>query len=266
MAAPHLPAAGLPDDRCRLLILKQYAQQLTDVELAQLASSTHGLSGRDLRDVCEMTERRFASKVGRGHALTSHPPASPCPPPGPTRRAMPGRVLVVVWVSGFIPRSPHQQAAPLVTSIPRSHHQQADPLVTSIPHSHHQQADPLVTRIPRPRSHHQQADPWSQASHAHVAITSISPSPSATTLQAGCPPALPSHVCTHTGPALTYAHAHTQIIRGEATLSPLPPLGEYLARAEERKAAMLTGRGVGRGLMPGLQAFSRSGGSGSSVI
>ena len=234
MAAPHLPAAGLPDDRCRLLILKQYAQQLTDVELAQLASSTHGLSGRDLRDVCEMTERRFASKVGRGHALTSHPPASPCPPPGPTRRAMPGRVLVVVWVSGFIPRSHHQQAAPLVTSIPRSHHQQADP--------------------------------WSQASHAHVAITSISPSPSATTLQAGCPPALPSHVCTHTGPALTYAHAHTQIIRREATLSPLPPLGEYLARAEERKAAMLTGRGVGRGLMPGLQAFSRSGGSGSSVI
>ncbi len=48
---------------CRHMILKQYAQQLSDPELKQLAERTGGMSGRDLRDVCEHTERRWASKV-----------------------------------------------------------------------------------------------------------------------------------------------------------------------------------------------------------
>lgn len=54
---------GLPDERCRQLILKQYAQQLSDAERGLLAARSGGLSGRDLRDVCEHTERRWASKV-----------------------------------------------------------------------------------------------------------------------------------------------------------------------------------------------------------
>lgn len=47
----------------RQQILKQYAQHLTDADLAALAGRTGGMSGRDLRDVCEHTERRWASKV-----------------------------------------------------------------------------------------------------------------------------------------------------------------------------------------------------------
>lgn len=50
----------------RHLILRQYAQQLSERELEQLAERTGGMSGRDLRDVCEHTERRWASKVREG--------------------------------------------------------------------------------------------------------------------------------------------------------------------------------------------------------
>ncbi|EFJ53049.1 hypothetical protein VOLCADRAFT_115636 [Volvox carteri f. nagariensis] len=57
---------GLPDTACRQLILRQYAQQLSDSEVVQLAERTGGMSGRDLRDVCEHTERRWASKIIRG--------------------------------------------------------------------------------------------------------------------------------------------------------------------------------------------------------
>jgi hypothetical protein len=48
----------------RALILKQYAKQLGEEDLQKLAAQTGGMSGRDLRDVCEITERRWASKVG----------------------------------------------------------------------------------------------------------------------------------------------------------------------------------------------------------
>ncbi|KAG2449715.1 hypothetical protein HYH02_005242 [Chlamydomonas schloesseri] len=68
---------GLPDAECRKLILKQYAQQLSDGELGQLAERTPGMSGRDLRDVCEHTERRWASKIIRGEVREEElPPLS----------------------------------------------------------------------------------------------------------------------------------------------------------------------------------------------
>ncbi|KAG2428658.1 hypothetical protein HXX76_011363 [Chlamydomonas incerta] len=68
---------GLPDAACRKLILKQYAQQLSDSELGQLAERTPGMSGRDLRDVCEHTERRWASKIIRGEVREEElPPLS----------------------------------------------------------------------------------------------------------------------------------------------------------------------------------------------
>ena len=43
--------------------MHNYATHLTDDELKELASMTGGLSGRDLRDLAEQTERRWASKV-----------------------------------------------------------------------------------------------------------------------------------------------------------------------------------------------------------
>ena len=55
----------LPDDKCRAQILSQYARHLSKGELEQLAAATSGMSGRDLRDVCEQAERRWASKIIR---------------------------------------------------------------------------------------------------------------------------------------------------------------------------------------------------------
>lgn len=57
---------GLPDESCRTAILQQYAHQLTAAERGKIAAGTAGFSGRDLRDVCEQTERSWASKIIRG--------------------------------------------------------------------------------------------------------------------------------------------------------------------------------------------------------
>ncbi|KAL6752467.1 hypothetical protein V8C86DRAFT_3141124 [Haematococcus lacustris] len=60
----------LPDAGVRTEILGQYAQQLSQQERAQVASACPGLSGRDLRDVCEHTERRsFAGSSLRARYL-----------------------------------------------------------------------------------------------------------------------------------------------------------------------------------------------------
>ncbi|MEW5311047.1 MAG: hypothetical protein WDW38_002793 [Sanguina aurantia] len=59
---------GLPDEQCRGLILKRYARQLADADVEELARRTGGLSGRDLRDVCDHTERVWAAKIIRGEA------------------------------------------------------------------------------------------------------------------------------------------------------------------------------------------------------
>lgn len=56
----------LPDATCRGLIFKQYAQQLQQEELDLLATKTDDMSGRDIRDICESTERTWASKIVRG--------------------------------------------------------------------------------------------------------------------------------------------------------------------------------------------------------
>lgn len=54
---------------CRQQILAQYAQHLKEADLAALADATGGMSGRDLRDVCESAERRWAAQVGPSHWL-----------------------------------------------------------------------------------------------------------------------------------------------------------------------------------------------------
>lgn len=60
---------GLPDQLNRQKIAAQYAKHLTNSELNEFALVTEGLSGRDIRDVCQQAERRWASKVIRGKAI-----------------------------------------------------------------------------------------------------------------------------------------------------------------------------------------------------
>ena len=57
---------GLPTETCRADITGTYARHLTAEERRAVAEATDGMSGRDLRDVAEATERRWASKLIRG--------------------------------------------------------------------------------------------------------------------------------------------------------------------------------------------------------
>jgi SpoVK/Ycf46/Vps4 family AAA+-type ATPase len=66
---------GLPDETCRLEILKTYAHQLKLSEIMAVASATPGMSGRDLRDICEQAERKWAAKIIRGQAAEGSYPS-----------------------------------------------------------------------------------------------------------------------------------------------------------------------------------------------
>ncbi|KAL1809143.1 hypothetical protein ACET3Z_026133 [Daucus carota] len=57
---------GLPDHLTRQEIAAQYAKHLTKSELAEFATATEDMSGRDIRDVCQQAERHWASKIIRG--------------------------------------------------------------------------------------------------------------------------------------------------------------------------------------------------------
>ncbi|KAF3451770.1 hypothetical protein FNV43_RR07866 [Rhamnella rubrinervis] len=57
---------GLPDQQNRQEIAAKYAKHLTKSELNELATVTEGMSGRDIRDVCQQAERAWASKIIRG--------------------------------------------------------------------------------------------------------------------------------------------------------------------------------------------------------
>ena len=54
---------GLPDEEEREEILSRLACHLPRDQLKKLSEATADLSGRDLRDIAENTERRWASKV-----------------------------------------------------------------------------------------------------------------------------------------------------------------------------------------------------------
>jgi SpoVK/Ycf46/Vps4 family AAA+-type ATPase len=49
---------------------------LAKTDLIEFAIATEGMSGRDLRDVCQQAERRWASKIIRGQAETKGDGAS----------------------------------------------------------------------------------------------------------------------------------------------------------------------------------------------
>jgi hypothetical protein len=60
---------ALPDARTRAAILRRYARQLSDDDVAALAAAPmEGFSGRDLRDVAEAAERAVAAAIIRGAA------------------------------------------------------------------------------------------------------------------------------------------------------------------------------------------------------
>ncbi|KAJ7946341.1 P-loop containing nucleoside triphosphate hydrolases superfamily protein [Quillaja saponaria] len=59
---------GLPDHDARMGIIAKYAKHLTRSDIDEFAEITKGMSGRDIRDICEQAERTWASKVIRGQA------------------------------------------------------------------------------------------------------------------------------------------------------------------------------------------------------
>ncbi|CAL9102857.1 unnamed protein product [Musa textilis] len=59
---------SLPDQQTREGIAAQYAKHLLKTEIILLAAATDGMSGRDIKDVCQRTERHWASKLIRGQA------------------------------------------------------------------------------------------------------------------------------------------------------------------------------------------------------
>lgn len=66
---------SLPEESERAAIFRSYATHLQQEEYAALASKSEGLSGRSIRDVCEMTERRWARKLLIQKEEASVPPA-----------------------------------------------------------------------------------------------------------------------------------------------------------------------------------------------
>jgi len=52
-----------PDETERANIFKNYAKQLDEVECKLLAEKSEGMSGRNIKDICEMSERRWARKL-----------------------------------------------------------------------------------------------------------------------------------------------------------------------------------------------------------
>ncbi|MFP4656892.1 MAG: ATP-binding protein [Candidatus Woesearchaeota archaeon] len=56
----------LPNLEERVGIFQSYAKQLDESELKRLAESSEGVSGRNIKDICEHSERRWASKRIRG--------------------------------------------------------------------------------------------------------------------------------------------------------------------------------------------------------
>ncbi len=52
-----------PNEAERIAIFKNYAQHLTKEECHKLSERSEGFSGRNIKDICEMTERRWARKI-----------------------------------------------------------------------------------------------------------------------------------------------------------------------------------------------------------
>lgn len=77
---------ALPDERQRAAIWARYAKHLPPDHLTALAKASEGFSGRDVKRVCEVVERRHASKLVRQREAatgTGSAPAASSPPGAP---------------------------------------------------------------------------------------------------------------------------------------------------------------------------------------
>ncbi|KAF4322944.1 hypothetical protein G195_002614 [Phytophthora kernoviae 00238/432] len=54
---------NLPDEKTRRAVYSRYAKQLSEEDLLQLATVSPQLSCRDIKEICEYAERKWASKV-----------------------------------------------------------------------------------------------------------------------------------------------------------------------------------------------------------
>ena len=75
----------LPDQSTREAIFGLYAAHLRPEERERLAISAGGASGRDLRDVCEAAERKWAARRVRQEKVTA---STPLPPPSEYAEAL----------------------------------------------------------------------------------------------------------------------------------------------------------------------------------
>ncbi|EQC36643.1 hypothetical protein SDRG_06081 [Saprolegnia diclina VS20] len=64
----------LPDDATRAAVFQRYAKQLSPTDLNTLAHRTNGKSCRDIKEICEYTERKWASTVLRKKQLATSTP------------------------------------------------------------------------------------------------------------------------------------------------------------------------------------------------
>ncbi|KDO15769.1 hypothetical protein SPRG_18694 [Saprolegnia parasitica CBS 223.65] len=64
----------LPDDATRAAVFQRYAKQLSSADLETLAHHTSGKSCRDIKEICEYTERKWASHVLRNEQLATSTP------------------------------------------------------------------------------------------------------------------------------------------------------------------------------------------------
>ncbi|DBA00700.1 TPA: hypothetical protein N0F65_001171 [Lagenidium giganteum] len=64
----------LPDSTTRKAVFQRYAKQLADEELTDLANLSTGLSCRDIKEICEYAERKWASKILKKEVTGELPP------------------------------------------------------------------------------------------------------------------------------------------------------------------------------------------------
>uniref|UniRef100_A0A7S3AN18 ATPase AAA-type core domain-containing protein n=1 Tax=Haptolina ericina TaxID=156174 RepID=A0A7S3AN18_9EUKA len=67
----------LPDTAIRREIVSLYARHLSKSDVEALAKASDGASGRDIRDICEAAERRWAARRVRGEQITLDQPLPP---------------------------------------------------------------------------------------------------------------------------------------------------------------------------------------------
>ncbi len=72
----HVVLFPLPAGKERASIFSAYARHLSSADLVSLADASAGLSGRQIQDICEYTERRWARTLIARNEPPSPPPAS----------------------------------------------------------------------------------------------------------------------------------------------------------------------------------------------